>query len=478
MPRLNLSGGTYQARSLAVSAQRCLNLFPEPLPQVQGEPIQFAHYPTPGLKGVCNLGPGVLRCLYTTSQGDLIAVAGSLVYLVDRFGKPSRIGEISGGTGQVRMQDNGLTLFIVDGTPGNGWYCSIPGSAGGSYGAISKIADSAFYGSATVAVLDTFLLFVNPNTTNWYVSPANFVDESTTPFDSLYVASKTSYPDIISGIATVGQTIWIFGRQTTELWYDSGAADFPFQRIPSITADQGCESPWSIATNYGQIFWLGRDRSGHARVYMGQENATQAISTFAIEYALNQYAELGNAIGNTYQQDGHQFYVLTLPDQGKTWVYDATVGLWHERCGLNGAGQEARIRANCWASAYGRVFCGDYENGWLYEVRTDALDDAGTPIKRQRGFPHLVTDGKRGIHRCFMLDMQCGSNVPVVVDWSDDRGATWSGTQTLSLGNAGGTWPTIWRLGIARDRIYRVTWTGAAQTALMGAFIEFAPVAL
>ncbi|QQX91335.1 hypothetical protein IGS75_01445 [Gluconobacter sphaericus] len=476
MPRINLTGGTYQARSASVSAQRCLNLYPEPLPPVQGEPIQFAHYPTPGLKPAIQLG-GVLRCLYTTSQGDLIAVAGSTVYLVGRMNKSYRLGEISGGTGQVRMQDNGLTLFIVDGTPGNGWYCSIPAAEGGVYGAISKITDTAFYGSATVAVLDTFLLFVNPNTTNWYTSPADFVDESTTPFDSLYVASKTSYPDIISGIATVGQTIWIFGRQTTELWYDSGASDFPFQRIPSITADQGCEAPYSIATNYGQVFWLGRDRSGHARVYMGQANETQAISTFAIEQALNQYSELGNAIGNTYQQDGHQFYVLTLPDQGKTWVYDASTQLWHERCGLDANGQEARIRANCWAAAYGRVFCGDFENGWLYEVRTDALDDAGTPIKRQRAFPHLLNNGSRAIHRRLMLDMQNGSAIPISVDWSDDRGATWRAPQSLMLGTTGNTWPTIWRLGIARDRVYRLTWTGAAQTALMGAFLEVDPTA-
>lgn len=472
MPRINLAGGTYQARSVSVSVQRCLNLYPEPLPQSQGEPVQFAYYPTPGLRPHLRLG-GPLRCLYTTSQGDLIAVAGETVHLITSNGKSARLGTISGGNSQVRMQDNGLTLFIVDGTPGNGWYCSMPGSG---YGPITKINDAAFYGSATIAVLDTFLLFVNPNTINWYTSPANFVDDTASPFDPLYVASKTSYPDVICGIATVGQTIWIFGRQTTELWYTSGAPDFPFQRIPSITADQGCESPYSIATNYGQVFWLGRDRSGHARVYQGQANETQAVSTFAIEQELNQYPELGNAIGNTYQQDGHQFYVLTLPDQGKTWVYDASTQLWHERCGLDTTGQEQRIRANCWGAAYGRVFCGDYENGWLYEVRTDALDDAGMPIKRQRAFPHLLTDGARGVHRQFGVDMQGGSGITVTVDWSDDRGATWCAPQMLALGTAGDTWPTLWRLGMARDRAYRLTWTGAAQTALMGAFVTVEPV--
>lgn len=477
MPRINLGGGSYLAQSASVAAQRCLNLYAEPLPQVEKEPIQFAYYPTPGMQPVYrDTTPAPVRCLYTTSQGDLIAVIGKNVVRINAGGSATYIGSIDDGITQVRMADNGLTLFIVDGTERGGWYCSMSPGPGEAFGFLTKITDTAFYGSATIGVLDQFFLFVQPRTRHWYTSPSDFTDEATTPFDSLYIASKTSYPDQIVGLAVIAQSIWIFGKQTTEVWYNSGAADFPFQRSPSVVGLHGCIAAASIAHTFGAVYWLGRDTAGQARVFEGQANTAEAISSFPITQALQTYGDLSDAIGHTYQQGGHRFYVLTLPRVGKTWVFDADTRLWHERCGLDANGNETRIRANCWAGAYGRVYCGDWQNGTIYEVSPDFLDDAGSPIKRQRAFPHLLTDGTRGIHRQFMLDMQNGSGITVDVDWSDDRGVTFCAPQELQLGQDGNVWPTLWRLGLARDRVYRVTWSGPAQTALMGAFISVDPV--
>jgi len=474
MPRLNLTGGAYQARSVAVAAQRCLNLYPEPLPTQEGEPVQFAHYPTPGLVPFAQTEAGAVRCLYQSTQGDLIAAVNGSIYVIHENATTTLIGAITPGTSQVRMQDNGQTLFIVDGTSAGGWYCALPSKPHqGSYGELIQIVDAAFYGSRTISILDTFFIYTNPDTTNWYAGPAQFVDESTTPFDSLYVASKTSYPDIIMGVSVVGQTIWLFGAQETELWYTSGTPDFPFQRIPSLAINAGCIAPYSIATNGGVILWLGCDRSGLPRVYQGQATEASPVSTFAIEGAIQAYSDCKDAVGNIFQQGGHTFYVLTFPTTGATWVYDLSTGLWHERKGRDPVtGYEVRTCANAWANAYGRVFAGDYATGAIYEVSLDADGENGAAVERQRSFPHLIGEGSRMIHRQFMLDMQNGSGIAVNVDWSDDRGATFGSPTSLALGTTGNAWPSIWRLGIARDRVYRVTWLGNAQTALMGAFLE------
>lgn len=481
MPRINLTGGSYVSRAASVSAQRCLNLYPEPVPQPEGEPIQYTHFPTPGLRSVYSPDVNaVVRCLYTTSQGDLIAVIGARVVHVDAGGNANFIGLINDGVGQVRIQDNGLVVFIVDGDYQTGWYFSMPSDVGQAFGGIIPIGnDPAYYGSTTIAILDQFLLFVQPNSRHWYVGPQDFTDWNTQNFNSLYIATKAAYPDQVMGIAVIGQTIWIFGKQTTEQWYNSGAPDFPFARQPSVLAEQGCESPYSIATTAGQVFWVSRDRAGHARVYIGEANQAQPISNFAIESALNSYGDLSSSIGHTYQQDGHVCYVLTIPSVGKTWVYDGSTQLWHERCSLDSNGNEARYRANCWASAYGRVFCGDYQNGTIYEVSAAFPDEDGNPVKRQRGLPHLLTNGTRAIHRQLMLDVQNGSGLPVQVDWSDDRGATYVNAIPLTLGTAGNAWPTIWRLGLARDRVYRLTWTDQGTNtvpALMGVFLNADPV--
>src|SRR5579859_202629 len=47
--KINLLGGTYQARSVIASAQRCLNLFLQRTPLEQGEPSPAIHLPAPGL---------------------------------------------------------------------------------------------------------------------------------------------------------------------------------------------------------------------------------------------------------------------------------------------------------------------------------------------------------------------------------------------------------------------------------------------
>lgn len=479
MTRINLTGGAYQARSLAVAAQRCLNLVPEPLPAQEQEPVQYAHYPTPGTRTFATPEVGTVRCLYQSTQGDLIAAVGSSVYVVHDNGNTTKLGTISVGSNQIRMQDNGTTLFIVDGTAKGGWYCSLPQKPQqGLYGALTQIVDSAFYGSRTIAILDTFFLYTNPDTTNWYVGPAQFTDEATTPFDSLYVASKTSYPDTIAGVAVVGQTIWLFGSQETELWYTSGAADFPFQRLPSLSIGSGCVAPYSISANGDVVFWLGEDKAALPRVYMGAGQAAQPVSTYAIENEIQGYADCSDAIGNIYQQAGHTFYVLTFPQTGKTWVYDVSTSLWHERCSLAADGTtEAPLRASAWVNAYGKVFCGDPETGTIYEVSLALDTHAGQPIKRQRSFPHAIGDGKRMIHRKMMLDMQNGSGATVNVDWSDDRGQTFCDPIPLQLGASGSVWPTLWRLGLARDRVYRLTWTGGDGAALMGAFLDVDTVA-
>lgn len=482
MPRINLSGGSYLARSASVSAQRCLNLYPEPTVAGSGEPTAYAYYPTPGLV-LSSKRSGNGRAAYQTSQGHLIIVLGGDVLWVRSDEVCIAIGSIAEGDAPVRMEDNGTTLFIVDGTDSGGWYCTMPSKPNGHYGSLTQIRDTAFYGSATVAVLDTFFLFVNPETTNWYVSPAQFADENTTPFDPLYVASDATSLGTIVAVAVVGQYIWLFSRFQIEFWYDSGASDFPFQRLQGVTVEAGCAAPYSIAniptcnnTPNGAIMWLGHDRSGMVRVYLGQQTSAVPVSTPPIDGALQAMGDMSGAIGNVYQQDGHVFYVLTIPGQSSSWIFDITTGLWHERCGIDTSGAEVQMRPLFWAQAYGKIWAIDRDNGAIYQVSMDASDDAGAPIKRQRAFPHLLTDGSRGIHRKFTLDMQQAANVSVNVDWSDDRGATFTTPQSLALGSSGNFWPTLWRLGMARDRVYRVTWTDPGATALMGAFIDIDPV--
>lgn len=63
----------------------------------------------------------------------------------------------------------------------------------------------------------------------------------------------------------------------------------------------------------------------------------------------------------------------------------------------------------------------------------------------------------------------------VLLRWSNTRGASWQGSLSQSLGSAGqyNTQPAWQRLGMARDRIWELSWVTRGKTALNGAWVNF-----
>lgn len=472
--RINLTGGSLEPRTPLLSYQRCLNLYQEPLPSQEGEPISWACYPRGGLKEVYrskNNFNKPVRGMYKTSQGDLIVCIGSEVIRLNSDLSFDLIGEIQNGSSQVRMVDNALTLFIVDGNPNNGWYASLPSTIGGSFGALSEIQDSAFYGSKTISIIDTFFLYTKPESNNWYCSLSNFTNEKETPFYALYIASKTSKPDFIVGIQSLGQFIFIFGMETTEVWYNAGEQSFPFLRCEGLMIGYGLLAPYSLVVLNNKLFFLGRDFKGWGSLCCIVERSCTKVTPSWLERIFQGYGDLENTIAYGYQLNGHNYLQLTFSN-GKVWCLDIDLNVWHERSTLDSNGDEQQFRGQAFQTAYNRVFCGDFEQGIIYEHSNEFETDNGGIIKYQRSFPHVIQESKIIRHKSFTLDMQASQNLEVEIDYSDDRGKTFSLPYGLSYNGEGGQWGKIWHLGVSRDRIYRVTWTNNNQTALLGAWVE------
>jgi len=85
-------------------------------------------------------------------------------------------------------------------------------------------------------------------------------------------------------------------------------------------------------------------------------------------------------------------------------------------------------------------------------------------------------------YRQFIADMAPGNpvettpapSVDLSLDWSDDRGNTYGNPLTLSIGDIGTYLRSLQyqRLGMARDKVFRLSWSVPTDTALMGAWIE------
>jgi hypothetical protein len=487
MTRIPLTGGAYQARSVVASAQRCVNLYPESNPQDSQAPVPVTHYPTPGTKLITRLPTiATMRGIYRATDGNLYAVVGSNVYYVDVNYSVTLVGSISFGLTPVSFSDNGLVIVIVDGTA-SGYAIKMSDRTFGS------ITSAAFYGADKVDFLDTYFVFNKPGTQQFYISLSN-VDYAMltggTAFDSLDIAAKSGSGDALVSLYVVHRELWLIGALTTEVWVNTGKADFTFEALPGLD-EHGCVAKYSVAQRDTALFWLSRDRQGQGIVVQTEGYRTKRISTHAIEAEIQAYTRIDDAIGFCYQQQGHAFYALTFPSADVTWCYELASGQWHQWAYTDQNGNLRRHRANCSAFAYGQNLVGDWQNGSLYALDPNVFTDNGNPIVRIRSFPHLIKDGNRVSYLSFIADMQVGTlggtmpadapnvtpltTAPLVsLRWSDTRGASYGNALQQSLGAAGEYLISVqWnRLGMARDRVFELSWSAPVRSALNGAFVD------
>ena len=132
MPDFGFVGPSYEAPSIYQDAQECINFYPEIDPAKQpGERGVIALYPTPGLTVKAVLpNQQEVRALHAVSGGEqLIAVCGPYVYALTANLVPSVIGQLNSSSGIVKITDNGVNVYIVDGAYRYTWYISSPAAA-------------------------------------------------------------------------------------------------------------------------------------------------------------------------------------------------------------------------------------------------------------------------------------------------------------------------------------------------------------
>jgi hypothetical protein len=465
-------GSAYVARSVNAADNRMVNLFPEIIAE-GGQMPAFLNR-APGLKFQQTIGTGPIRGLWAhqTQGSDFYVVSGNGVYkLTSLTGTPTLLGTIT-GTGLVSIADNGDQIVFVC-NPNAFIYTE-------STNTFVQVTDPDFPGAVTVGYLDGYFVFNQPDSQKLWIT--SLLDG--TQINPLDFASAEGSPDGIVGIIVDHREVWVFGTDSTEVWYNAGAADFPLARIQGAFNEIGCVAPYSIAKLDNSIFWLGCDARGQGIVYKANGYIGQRISTHAIEWQIQSYSNMSDATAYTYQQDGHAFYVLNFPTGGTTWVYDVSTGVWHERAYFNN-GQFSRHRANCQCNFSGNIIVGDFENGNIYtfDLTTYADNDGAQKwLRSWRALPTGQNNLRRTAHHSLQLNCEVGtglnsgqgSNPQVMLRWSDDGGHTWSNEHWTSMGAMGNYGQrAIWRrLGMTtklRDRVYEVSGTDPVKMDIIGA---------
>ena len=324
------------------------------------------------------------------------------------------------------------------------------------------------------------------------VGTRNFITTGPTPYTLLFPPSffalKDSSTDNLVTLEENNRELWLIGERTSEVWYNSGLATFPFSRIPGVGPQIGCGAAASISRLGPSLVWLARNEQGENFFAATNQYGWDRISNHAIDAAITSYPITTDCIAYSYEEDGHLFYVATFPTADVTWVYDATVSValkkptWHQRLSWDPvAAQYHRHLSNCYMNFAGMRIVGDYQNGNLYQMSRQFYTDGEAPLRALRRSKHVWQKANR--QRIFFAQLQIeftpgvglqvgqGSNPQCMLRWSDDGGFSWSQEIWAPIGMAGETKNrAMWYLlGEARDRVWEASFTDPVPRDIIGA---------
>lgn len=436
-------------RSSAWGGAKLVNCFAE-----KGEGDQrdlYAVMLIPGLVEFCDLGMNI-RGIHRMAD-TLYVVADTQLYSVDSTGTATLIGTIP-GTGRVAMADNGVQLGIVSGT--NGYVLSS--------GTITTPTNLPSV--SDVDYIDGYMLWTVAGSDQFVISALN----DATSYDPLDVGVAEGSPDGLVGVIVDHREVQLYGKRTIEIFYNSGASDFPFDRQGNAFIERGCLSRDSLVKIDNSVMFMGDDRV----CYRLDGYNPIRVSTHAKEYAWRNATDFW---AYTYTQEGHKFYVLCT-DVG-TFAFDIATGLWHDR---QSSGMD-NWRAGFAENVYGQTIFADHDGSKLYTGSLDVFEEDGNPIAMEVTVPVIESpDRRRLTFYAFEMTAETGvglnsgqgSDPQVMLSWSDDGGHTWSNELWRSLG-AIGAYRTraVWRkLGQAWQRQFRFRITDPVRRVVLGYYVD------
>ncbi|UKH48602.1 hypothetical protein [Vibrio phage vB_ValP_FGH] len=432
-----------------------LNVYPR---ATSGGKYPFNLINTPGLAFFCELPTYPVKALHENGN-RAFAVTPTKFYEIFRNGTFKELGDVD-MRGRVSIEDNGSQVVMVDGF--KGYYFDINTEE------VKRIDADGFYPASTVTYQDGYFIFDRKGTGQFFIS--ELLDVA---FDPLDFATAEGQPDPLVAVLSDHREVFMFGTQTIEVWYNSGASDFPFERNQGAFIEKGCAARYTVAKQNNTIYFVGSD----LMVYQMAGYTPVRISTHIVEQTLKG-VDLTDAFAYTYQDEGHLFYVLTIPERNLTWCYDISTGAWHIRQSY----QFGRHQSNN-AIFYGsKTLVGDFQNGRIYQMASDYYTDDGEPVVREFVLP-TVNNGREFLTvDSLELDMTSGIGLltgqgedPIArLEFSKDNGKTWSNCKFARIGRMGEYLTRVkWnRLGVARQFIFRIRISDPVPIDVGGAFIE------
>lgn len=454
-----IAGPTYTNRSLPVSSQMTRGFYLEG--NTQGNE-SIVLMPFPGLKlfsaGGINGSRGLPRL-----NDRLYSIAGNTLYSVDRLGNQTSIGMIEGSDRCGYAEDQVGNLVI---TTGEGRPYAYDGST------LTQGSDADLPNASTVTYINRRVVY---DGSGGDIAFADLSDPLSVNSSNVIIAE--SKPDDMKAVIAFKQQMYGFGAKSIQPMYNSGTGNPPYSFILNATQEIGLDAVHSISSNRNFIYYLGSDLN----VYQLAGLDSRPIGNPAIGQAISKYSLTSDAYGVCFTIDSMDFYLLSFPTGGETWLFNEQTGLWTSLAYGNDGDQHL---ISDYQFIYGKHLVSDRRNGNIYELDFDTYTDNGDTIHRRRDTVSIsgATFGQPGAE-VFMdtlgLVIEPGVSLvtdksAIIMEFSDDNGRSWSQEMWEYIGQQGDYEIILeWhQLGSFKNRMFRFTMSDAIKWTLISGYVD------
>lgn len=240
-------------------------------------------------------------------------------------------GDGTGATATATVSAGAVTAVTIT-ARGSGYTTATIGFSGGGGSGATATASISGFPATPLAQVEFFDGYILVPTADGKIY--NSALEDPTTWNSTDYIQAQAFPDQLVGIARQSDTLMAFGEMSVEFFFDNaGISPGSFMaKLPQGTLQVGCASADTIATQENFIIWVGRSLTGGFTVQRldGMSNIKR-VSTEVVERFLNaEESNITSAWAYTVRTNGHFFYILTLSNSNRTFVYDIDEDRWTE----------------------------------------------------------------------------------------------------------------------------------------------------
>jgi hypothetical protein len=418
--------GMANGQTTVITSKLLTNIYCEVRPV--GEKSQLVGLGFPGLDLFVDFGATPVRGMLAVEQNDkLYAVYRGVLKEINNAGVSVDRGSLGTTSGGVVMAHNGTQVMIVDGTSGYIFNTLT--------NVFATITDVNFPANPTSVCFQDGYFIVGFANGKFYISA--LYDGLT--WAALDFTTANSIPDKLIRIFSDHGELIAFQDTATSFFGNTGAADFPFDRIQGADAEWGLAARDSVVKYDNSVAFLSKNRMGEVVVGKLTGRQFQKLSTPDLDKIINSYTVTSDAVAFSYLLGSHPMYQINFPTQGVSWSFDGTTSIWSKRKSYM---IERHIceRGTAYLS---KIVLSDYNAGKLYRINPLTLTENGSPIEGEIIGEHWDTElNYMSIDR-IRLDFEVGTGVDtepatqVMMQLSRDGGKTYGAEQWRSAGLLG-----------------------------------------